>query len=99
MVNIAWTDYLEYRTKLREFDLGMIEEIIRYSNERYFDTSTNRKVVVGKHDKTLVLIPYDISENNIMTPITIHATTRQQINYRLWLPRSSVGANPDAPAS
>jgi len=61
----------------------MIEEIIRYSDERYLDTSTNRKVVVGRHDKTLVLIPYEISENNTVTPVTIHATTRQQINYRV----------------
>jgi len=83
MANIAWTDYLEYRTKLRGFDLEMIEEIIKYGNERYFDTSTNRKVVIGKHDKTLVLIPYGISENSRVTPVTIHATTRQQINYRV----------------
>lgn len=83
MVNIAWTDYLEYRTEFRGFDLGIIEEIVRYGNERYFDTSTNGKVVVGKHDKILVLIPYEISENNTVTPVTIHATTRQQINYRV----------------
>jgi hypothetical protein len=83
MVKIVWTDYLEYRTKLRGFELEIIEEIVKYGDERYFDTSTNRKVVIGKHNKTLVLIPYDTTKDNIVTPVTIHATTRQQINYRV----------------
>ena len=38
--------------------------------------------MVGQHGKQLVLIPYEQSENTI-TPITIHATTRQQIRFRL----------------
>jgi hypothetical protein len=30
----------------------------------------------------LVIVPYD-QERHIVTPVTIHATTRQQINLRL----------------
>lgn len=33
-------------------------------------------------DDQLVLIPYELRENEIR-PITIHATTRQQINFQL----------------
>jgi len=79
---IIWSDYLKYRTELRGFELSIIENILRYSGERYFDTVTRRLVVVGKHDDRLVVIPYDKHGNEII-PVTIHATTRQQINFRL----------------
>ncbi|MCK5538342.1 MAG: hypothetical protein KAI79_16060 [Bacteroidales bacterium] len=83
MTEIIWTDYLKFRVKLRGFSLECIEDIIRYSNERYYDTSTDRWVVVGKDSNILVIIPHEISGDNAITPITIHATTRQQINYRV----------------
>ena len=67
MVEIIWTDYLRYRAKLRGFDLAKIEDIIRYSNERYFDTSTDRWVVVGKHSGILVMLPHEIDENKMKT--------------------------------
>jgi hypothetical protein len=79
---IVWTDYFKYRASLRGFDLSEVEKILVFGNERYFDTATGRKVVVGKHGRLLVLIPYERTGNNI-TPVTIHATTRQQINFRL----------------
>ncbi len=83
MTKIIWTDYLKYKAKLRDFDLQVIEEIIRYGSERYFDTSTDRWVVIGKHTNFLVMIPHEIDGHASVTPITIHATTRQQINYRV----------------
>jgi hypothetical protein len=73
---------MRYRARLRGFDLAKIEDIVRYSGERYFDTVTGRSVVVGRYDNMLVMIPYETDEDAI-TPITIHATTRQQINFRL----------------
>ena len=73
MTEIGWTDYLRYRAKLRKFDMTAIEDIVGYGNERYFDTSTNRWVVVGKHASTLVMIPYDTTEDGGITPVTIHA--------------------------
>lgn len=76
MLTISWTDYLRYRAKLRGFDLAKIEEILRYTEERYFDTATHRLVAVGKHGKHLVMIPYDKNENNKITPVTIHVTSR-----------------------
>ena len=79
---IVWTDYMKYRARLRGFDLGKIEHIVRYSPERYFDTATDRRVVVGRHDDTLVMISYEADEDSII-PITIHATTRQQIRFRI----------------
>ena len=79
---IIWSEYMKYRAKLRGFKLKHIEHILRYSNEKYFDTATRRLVVVGGHDDQLVLIPYEIKGNEIK-PVTIHATTRQQINFRV----------------
>jgi hypothetical protein len=79
---IIWSDYLKYRTGLRGFELSKIENILRHSGERYFDTATRRLITVGKHDDRLVIIPYEVQGNEI-TPVTVHATTRQQINFRL----------------
>ncbi len=76
------TEYLKYRIELRGFDLSLIEKIVRYSEERYFDTETSRLIVVGEHDKKLVVIPYQETQDTI-TPITVHATSRQQIKFRL----------------
>jgi len=59
-----------------------IEEIIRFSPERYFDTFTGRLVVVGRHDGTLVIIAYERREE-LITPVTIHGTTRVKINARI----------------
>ena len=81
-MTIVWTHYMRHKAKLRKFDLSKIENIIRYSPERYSDMATGRRIVVGKHDNTLVMIPYESDENSI-TPITIHATTRPQINFRI----------------
>ena len=86
MLTLIWSDYIKYRIDLRGFNLSKIEEILRFSDERYFDTATQRMVAVGRHDKMLVMIPYDISEKEsekIITPVTVHATTRQQIKFRL----------------
>ncbi len=82
-MKIIWTDYLKYRVKLRGFNLANIEEIIRYSSERYYDTSTDRWVVIGKDSSILVMIPHEIDEGSTITPITIHSTTRQQVKYRV----------------
>ena len=79
---IVWTDYIKYRAKLRGYDLQIIENILRSGDERYFDTATERCVVIGRHRKRLVVIPYE-KENNDITPNTIHPTSRQQINFRI----------------
>ncbi len=79
---INWTDYLKYRAALRGFDLEKLETIVRYSNERYFDTETERHVVVGRHNLQLVIIPYDVDSENI-TPVTVHPISRQQVKFRL----------------
>lgn len=82
MKQIVWTDYMKYRANLRRFDLQQLETIIRFSGERYYDTVTGNLIVIGKHNQNLVMIPYQINENSII-PITVHATTRQQIKFRL----------------
>jgi len=85
-MNVAWTEYLKYRAALRGFDLAKVEQIVKSSKERYMDTATNRQVVIGRCGKTLVLIPYEVS-GEVLTPVTIHATTRQQIELRLKIGR------------
>jgi hypothetical protein len=57
MPNIVWTEYLQYRAELRGFDLTKLEHIIRHSSERYLDTETGLTVVLGRHNRRLVLIP------------------------------------------
>jgi len=81
-IEIIWTDYLKHRVELRGFDLTQVEHILRHSSERYFDAATGRLVAVGRHDKMLVMIPYETGEG-IITPVTIHATTRQQVSFRI----------------
>ena len=79
---IIISDYLAYRAHVRSFNVSLIEQIVRYSEERYFDTMTQRMVVVGKHADQLVMIPYEETDATI-TPVTIHAITRQQIRFRV----------------
>lgn len=81
-IKIVWTDYMKYRLNLRGYDLAIVEQILRYSSERYVDTVTGRLVVIGRHENLLVMIPYDLMHQT-MTPVTIHATNRQQINSRI----------------
>ena len=82
MSKIVWTDYLRYRAKLRGFNLELLESIIKRSSERYFDTETERTIVVGRHEKQLVVIPCEIL-GDVVTPVTVHPITRQQIRFRL----------------
>jgi hypothetical protein len=82
MKQIIWSDYIKYRANLRGFHLDIIEEILKFSGERYYDTETNRMIAVGKHERILVMIPYE-DYNDRIEPITIHATSRQQIKFRV----------------
>jgi len=79
---IHWTDYMTYRLHLRGFDIATVERIVRYSDERYFDTVTGRSVVVGRYHQHLAIIPYERVAQTL-TPVTIHVTSRQQILFRL----------------
>jgi hypothetical protein len=82
MGEIIWTEYMEYRAHLRRLERGTIEEIVLFSEERYFDSATQRMVAVGRHGNLLLLVPYE-QDGETFTPITAHATARQQINVRL----------------
>lgn len=44
---IVWTEYMKYRLSLRGYDLATVEQILRYSSERYVDTVTGRVVAIG----------------------------------------------------
>ena len=79
---IVWTEYMKYRLKLRGYELATVEHILRYSSERYVDTATGRLLAIGRHEKLLVMIPYE-RKGSTLKPVTIHATNRQQINSRL----------------
>ncbi|MCP4370482.1 MAG: hypothetical protein GY797_20575 [Deltaproteobacteria bacterium] len=81
-MNIIFSDYFKYKAQLRGFKLDTLEDILHYSPERYFDTMTHRIIAVGKHDTRLVMIPYE-QQNDALSPVTVHAVTRQQITYRL----------------
>jgi len=81
-MDVVWTEYFRYRAALRGFDFDRIEEIVKHSAERYVDTATDRRIAVGRCGKVLVLVPYEASGDTI-APITIHATTRRQITFRV----------------
>ena len=81
-VTIVCSDYIKYRIDLRGYDLATVEEILRHSSERYLDTVTGRMIVIGRHEKLLIMIPYELKGSTLM-PVTIHATSRQQINSRI----------------
>ncbi len=70
---------MRYRATLRGFDLANVESIVKCSTERYFDTETERSVVIGRMDDVLVMISCDIAPG-VIIPVTIHATTRQHVN-------------------
>lgn len=61
---------MRYRAERRGFDFELIESILRFGNERYYDVETDRRIVVGKHKTQLVMIPYEEDETQI-TPVTI----------------------------
>jgi len=52
---------LKYRATLRGFDLAKVERIIRHSSERYLDTETGRSIVVGRHDRHLVMLSFEFT--------------------------------------
>lgn len=79
---IVWTDYFVYRSDLRGYDLAVVEQIVRYSTERYVDTATGRLVAVGRHAERLVAVPYEW-DGNMLIPVTIHAISRRQVNFRV----------------
>lgn len=81
-MKIEWTDHIKGRIKFYGFDLKKIENIIHYSSEQYVDIVTGRNVVIGHHDKVLVLIASE-EKGDLVTPVTVHNTTRQQIKSRL----------------
>ena len=79
---VVLSDYLRYRAAQRGFDLDRIEEIVRFESERYLDIESGRRVVVGRQNADLLLIPYDEDELTIR-PVTVHAFTRKQIRFRV----------------
>jgi hypothetical protein len=79
---IIWSDYMRYRLHLRGFDLATVENIVRYSAERYVDTGTGRVVAIGRHGDGLILALYE-RIGDTLTPVTVHITSRQQINTRV----------------
>ena len=90
MKQIIWTDYMKYRSSARGIDLGIVEEIVRHATERYVDSETHRSIAVGRHMNAIVVVAYEQSETTL-TPVTIHATTRRQINFRIRTGRYSHG--------
>ena len=46
---IVWTEYMKYRLSLRGYDLAILLRAVR-------NTVTGRVVVVGRHEKLIVMI-------------------------------------------
>jgi hypothetical protein len=82
MKPIVWTDYLMFRAQQRGFELAELEHIMRYATERYFDTQTLRRIVIGRCRHVWVLIAYE-EDDAALTPVTVHPVTRWQITTRV----------------
>ncbi len=65
---IVWTEYMKYRLSLRGYDLATVEQILRYSSERYVDTVTGRVVAIGRHEKLIVMIQYELKAITTFSP-------------------------------
>jgi len=81
-LRFEWTEYMKHRALLRGFNLVEIEHIVRHSAERYIDQSTGRLVAVGRGERQMLLIPYEL-DGILVRPITVHATTKLQIDARV----------------
>ena len=81
-MHVEWTAYLQHRASVRGLSIALLEEILRHSEERYRDNETGRLIAIGRHSGQLVMIPYEF-ESGVVTPVTVHSTSRQQIRFRL----------------
>lgn len=81
-LRVEWSEYVIYKMRLRSFKLEAVEQVLRHSSERYTDTATGRRVVVGRHDRQLIVVPYEVDEDRLL-PVTVHAVTRKQIANRV----------------
>lgn len=80
-MRIVWTAYMKYKSKLRGFNLLQIEDVINSSSERYLDTITGRRVIVGKYESKLILIPYEMDENSVIN-CPHHDASTNQFSYK-----------------
>lgn len=48
---------MQYRARVRGFELEKLEQIVLHSTERYHDSETGRPVVIGHYGKKLVIVP------------------------------------------
>ena len=46
------------------------------------DTATGRAIAIGRCGALFVMVPFEQDDDRI-TPVTIHTTSRQQINFRV----------------
>jgi hypothetical protein len=76
-----------YRSRLLHRRINIApDRIVRFEEDGIecvsdtFDTETGRTVIIGRHSELLVLIPIE-AEGATIIPVTVHATTRQQINF------------------
>ena len=77
-MKIKITGYFRDRCRARQYTSERILEILRTSTERYYDHESGRMVKIGIHVKDLVIVVYD-QDNNVVTPVTVYETSRQQI--------------------
>jgi len=73
---------MNYKIRIRSFEAASIETILTSTLERYIDVQSGRFIAIGSIGNTLVTIPYELDQDTI-TPVTIHACSRKQINFRL----------------
>ena len=68
--------------KASQFELALIEEVVRYSQERYVDNATGRLIAISRHGRQLVMALYEAGSGTIRV-VTMHAISREQIDARI----------------
>ncbi len=87
MTEIRFTEYFRERLRLRNVPETIVRKILTESTERYFDVETLRFVAVarasfGRKGARLLMVAYE-QEGDILTAVTIHDVTRQQVQARV----------------
>jgi uncharacterized protein YuzE len=78
---VIWTDYLQYRARLRGFNLSTIEQIVRFSAERYWEIRSMIKpqlTYFGQED----ILHLAIVESPEMSSIEISPNITAELNEK-----------------
>jgi hypothetical protein len=94
MKKVQYIDYFLDRLRFRKIPQAVAERVLCEATERYFDVETGRFIAIkevqyGRRKKRL-MVAYE-EQGNEVTPITVHAVTKRQVQSKIerlrWIPK------------